>query len=338
MKTWRWTWRSGWGGATDNDNSSVDGHNSEDDQVDLALLGVEESQAIVLEAALNDIQHSRIPTDLGPLTTADKALNVWNDPEKLHTASVALLAMSKNNNFDIILCACLTGLVGVLNIHLDPSLQNTLREASVMVSKVEAKGVNHVHMLRRWILKFIQSEELPQPNYSHSHWTVLDDEDISQLLQLQILAHTKQLLILLKLLPVRQSRTSSHSLALSSQQPQSAQQGDGYTRWTGTMAPHNMACIWMAMSTQMLLHTESPLLQDGGHMRSLSTPRTIMAKSSHHQGGFLCLVSSFTWSWTPMMNQPLSRMILERLTGPMQAPRPPHIKKRMANQLWCLTF
>ena len=182
---------SGWGAAADHDNSSVDGHNSEDEQMDLALLGVEESRGIILDAALNDIRHGRIPTDLGPLTAADKALNVWNDPEKLHTASVALQALSKNKNFDIILRARLTGMVGVLNLYLDPDLQYTWREASVMVSKVEAKGVNHACMLRRWILKFIDSEELPQPHYSDSHWTVLDDEDISQFLQLQILAHTK---------------------------------------------------------------------------------------------------------------------------------------------------
>ena len=46
-------------------------------------------------------------------------------------------------------------------------------------------------MLRGWILKFIQNDEQPQPCYNHSHWTVLDDEDISQHIQLQIMAHTK---------------------------------------------------------------------------------------------------------------------------------------------------
>ena len=73
----------------------------------------------------------------------NKVLNVWNDQEKLHTASVALLAMSKNTNFDIILHAHLTAMVGVLNLYLDPALQYTWREASVMDSKVEGKTVNH---------------------------------------------------------------------------------------------------------------------------------------------------------------------------------------------------
>lgn len=90
--------------------------------------------------------------------------------------------MSKNTNFDAILHARLTGMVGVLNIYLDLHLQYTWRKASVMVSKIKGKGGNHAQMLRQWILKFIHSEELPQPRYSHSRWTVLDDEDISQFL------------------------------------------------------------------------------------------------------------------------------------------------------------
>ena len=99
--------------------------------------------------------------------------------------------MSKNTNFDVILQVHLTGMVGVLNLYLDPAVQYTWRKASVIVSKIERKGVNHARMLRQWILEFICSEELPQPHYNHSRWTVLDDEDISQFIQLQIMAHTK---------------------------------------------------------------------------------------------------------------------------------------------------
>ena len=90
------------GAATDSESSSEDGNNSEDDKTDSALLGGGDSLEIILEAALNDIRHGHIPTDLGPLTTTEKALNVWNDREKLHTASVALLALSKNTHFDVI--------------------------------------------------------------------------------------------------------------------------------------------------------------------------------------------------------------------------------------------
>jgi hypothetical protein len=176
------------GSGTDSDKDS--GSDSDKLEDDLALPRLGDSRRI-LDAALKEICRSHVPTDIGPLTRADKALDVWKDRERLQSACVALSAMSKNTNFDVILRARLTGMVGVLNLYLDPVLRYTWRSASVMVSKIEGKGVNHARMLRQWILEFVRSEKLPQPNYSHSHWTVLDDEDISQFLQLQIMAHTK---------------------------------------------------------------------------------------------------------------------------------------------------
>ena len=112
--------------------------------MDLAFLGLGDSQCI-LEAALDEICQGCIPTYLGPLTTVDKALDVWNDREKLQSASVAIfLAMRQNTNFDVILHTCLTRMIGVLNLYLDPDLSYIWRKASVMVSKIEGKGVNQV--------------------------------------------------------------------------------------------------------------------------------------------------------------------------------------------------
>ena len=146
--------------ASDDKSSSDNRNNSEEDRVDSTFLELEDSQHI-LNSALDELHHGHIPTDLGPLATVDKALDVWNDWDRLQRASVTLSAMSRNTNFDAVLRAHLTGMVGVLNIYLDPDLQYTWRKASVMVSKVEGKGVNHARMLRQWILKFIQSEEVP---------------------------------------------------------------------------------------------------------------------------------------------------------------------------------
>ncbi|KAH9014045.1 hypothetical protein EDB85DRAFT_2157659 [Lactarius pseudohatsudake] len=146
-----------------------------------------------LDAALDEICRGRIPMDLGPfeLTRTDRALNVWDDRENLRKACVPLLVMSKSPNFDALLRARLTGMVGVLNLYLDPALQYTWRRASELVSKIEGKGANRARMLRRWILEFIRSGDIPQPQYRRSHQTVLNDEDVSQFIQLQIMAHTK---------------------------------------------------------------------------------------------------------------------------------------------------
>ncbi|KAH9020181.1 hypothetical protein EDB85DRAFT_2153229 [Lactarius pseudohatsudake] len=167
----------------DNDDTS----DEDDGEFDLVL---GDSQR-ALNAALDDIRRGRIPTDLGPLTRADRALNVWDDRESLQKACAPLLVMSKSTNFDALLRARLTGMVGVLNLYLDPAVQYTWRRASEIVSKIEGKGMNHARMLRRWILEFVRSGDIPQPQYSHSRWTVLDDEDVSQFIQLQIMAHTK---------------------------------------------------------------------------------------------------------------------------------------------------
>ncbi|KAH8987499.1 hypothetical protein EDB86DRAFT_3082231 [Lactarius hatsudake] len=177
--------------VSDNANDADNGNSSDEDggEFDVGIGGHQPA----LDAALNEIRRGRIPTDLGllELTCADRALNVWDDRESLQKACVPLLVMSKSTNFDALLRARLTGMVGVLNLYLDPALQYTWRRASEIVSKIEGKGVNGARMLRRWILEFIRTGDIPQPQYRHSHQTVLDDEDISQFIQLQIMAHTK---------------------------------------------------------------------------------------------------------------------------------------------------
>jgi hypothetical protein len=175
--------------ADNGDDLDLDKGLGDEEELDVGLQNLNPRNA--LDMALDEICHGSIPTDLGPLTPADKALELWNDRERLRKACASLSVMCKNKDLDPILRARLTGMLGVLNLYLDPDLCYTWRKSSVMVSKIEGKGVSHARMLRQWILEFAQSEELPLPNYSHSRHTILDDEDITQFLQLQITAHTK---------------------------------------------------------------------------------------------------------------------------------------------------
>ena len=64
--------------ASDDESSSEDGNNTEEDGVDFAFLELGDSQCI-LNAALDELCHGHVPTDLGPLTTVDKALDIWKD-------------------------------------------------------------------------------------------------------------------------------------------------------------------------------------------------------------------------------------------------------------------
>ena len=121
----------------------------------------------------------------------ERGLEPWNDQTALSRALLVLTDKSLDAKLDVFLWAHLTGMVGVLNLYLDPSLQYTWRGASEMVSKVQGCGVSRAHRLQEWILTFSQSGELPVHNYGQPKWNVLDDEDISQSLQSLLMSYIK---------------------------------------------------------------------------------------------------------------------------------------------------
>ncbi|KAI0070203.1 hypothetical protein K474DRAFT_1609121 [Panus rudis PR-1116 ss-1] len=83
-------------------------------------------------------------------------------------------------------------MVGVLNLYLDPELSYTWRNASIIVSKAQGHGVKHARNLRQWILNFVRYEKLPLHCYGQTRWSVLEDEDISQELQLKLTEKAKE--------------------------------------------------------------------------------------------------------------------------------------------------
>ncbi|KAH8990068.1 hypothetical protein EDB92DRAFT_1816922 [Lactarius akahatsu] len=91
-------------------NNGGDNEITSDDDNGKSGLGLGDSQC-ALNAALDNICRGHIPTDLGPLTCADQALNIWDDRESLQKACAPLLVMSKSMNFNALLWAHLTGMV-----------------------------------------------------------------------------------------------------------------------------------------------------------------------------------------------------------------------------------
>jgi hypothetical protein len=120
-----------------------------------------------------------------------KRLEGWKDQEALAKALLKLREKSHNLQLDLILCARLTGMIGVLNLYLDPQLQSNWTELSVVVAKIKGHGVNHACNLREWILHFVKYGELPVHHLGQSRWTIFDDEDLLQTLQTLLLSHTK---------------------------------------------------------------------------------------------------------------------------------------------------
>src|ERR1700744_150970 len=94
-----------------------------------------------------------------------------------------LVTKSQDLQLDVTLRARLTGMIGVLNLYLDPKLNHTWTKASVTVANITGHGVKRAQKLREWILAFVHSEVLPVHHYSQPRWNVLDDEDIAELLQ-----------------------------------------------------------------------------------------------------------------------------------------------------------
>ena len=143
-----------------------------------------------VDAMLEDLRQRRVGAEAGlagdPLSAVDRALNLWNDHAALHAANVRLTEKCKAKTLDVTLRARITAMTAVLNLCLDAGLCYTWTNASLVVAKARGQGPTHARNLRKWILDFIQYKHLPLHRYSQSRWTVLEDEDILQSLQLQL--------------------------------------------------------------------------------------------------------------------------------------------------------
>lgn len=80
----------------------------------------------------------------------------------------------------------MTGMVGVLNLYLDPELSYTWREASLIVAKSQGHGINHARNLRTWIHRFLSRGVLPFHRYGKFRSSMLEDEDFAQAIQLHL--------------------------------------------------------------------------------------------------------------------------------------------------------
>ena len=144
-----------------------------------------------LKAILDALHSGRDPTHIMPNTPFDRALDLWKDHEKLGQAHVSLAAKSKDPCIDIFLWTRLTGMLGVLNLYLDPVLHHTWTEASLIVARIQGSGEKRARNLCQWILEFVQVRELPSHRYGTACWSLLEHEDIKEAIQLQLWECTK---------------------------------------------------------------------------------------------------------------------------------------------------
>jgi hypothetical protein len=93
---------------------------------------------------------------------------------------------SKDKKIDVLFRGRLTGMVGTLNLYLDPQLSYTWREASLIASKSQGHGISHARNLRTWIHQFLGSGKLPFHRYGKLRGTLLDDEDFAHAIQIHL--------------------------------------------------------------------------------------------------------------------------------------------------------
>ena len=104
------------------------------------------SQTSTVFSRLLSEESDNVPLILEPMP--DKTLEPWRDWEALSKAHMMLVTKSQDLQLDVTLCAWLMGMIGVLNLYLDPKLNHTWTKASVTVANIEGHGVKHAWKLR----------------------------------------------------------------------------------------------------------------------------------------------------------------------------------------------
>ncbi|KAI0282647.1 hypothetical protein BC826DRAFT_974179 [Russula brevipes] len=114
---------------------------------------------------LDDLRHGLALVDLERSSfTSQNTLELLCDLPRLRKACNQLTMKAKDKKLDIFFQACLLAMAGVLDIYLAPDLKYTWKEASYIVSKAQGHGTHCVRCIRKWLLKFLWTEELPVHN------------------------------------------------------------------------------------------------------------------------------------------------------------------------------
>ena len=112
----------------------------------------------------------------------------YHNQDSSNLTQAELSIKAKDKKLDVFIHARITGMVGTLNLYLDPQLAYTWRKASLIASKSQGHGVTHTRNLCTWIHQYLGSKRLPVHQYQHGkmHSSVLQDEDFSQSIHLHL--------------------------------------------------------------------------------------------------------------------------------------------------------
>jgi hypothetical protein len=137
---------------------------------------------------LQDLREGRKPQDNSPDTASDTALDQlhYKDFPALRWICASLTVKSKDKKIDVLFRAQITGMIGVLNLYLDPELSYSWHEASLIAAKSQGHGPSHAQNLQTWIHRFLSRGVLPFHRYGQFRSSMLEDEDFAQSIQLHL--------------------------------------------------------------------------------------------------------------------------------------------------------
>ena len=100
------------------------------------------------------------------------------------------MALLDGKKPDLILCGRIQAMVGLLNLFLDEDLGYTWRKASLVAAKSQSQGKSQgvacARSIRCWVLDFLRTQHLPHHKYKRTCLTALEDEDVSQDIQIEL--------------------------------------------------------------------------------------------------------------------------------------------------------
>lgn len=139
---------------------------------------------------LEALKQKQRPKDDSPETQTDIQLNglSYKDFSQLRQARASLTIKEKDKLLDVFFRSRITGMVGTLNLYLDPQLSYSWREASIIAAKAAGRGLNHAQNLCHWILQYLNdSKKLPLHQYGTYQSSILEDKDFACNIQLHLL-------------------------------------------------------------------------------------------------------------------------------------------------------
>ncbi len=86
-----------------------------------AASGASETQRAI-QVLLENLRLGHAPADESAPTPADSALDLLHDCAALLKAQGSLLIQSQSSSLDVVFWACISAMIGVLNLFLDPEL------------------------------------------------------------------------------------------------------------------------------------------------------------------------------------------------------------------------